>query len=87
MTFVTDQTSQELRAHMRRLKALPGWNDPLSDRLFKEVQEQDDELHYLRWFCINADFGPSDEDVRQHLRQSYEKETGKPVPVGWRGSE
>ena len=41
MTYVTDQTSAEIRAHMRMLKALPGWNDPLSDRLFKEIQALD----------------------------------------------
>jgi len=48
MTYVTDQTSQELRAHMRRLKAMKGWNEPLSDRLYKEILELDKEVSKLR---------------------------------------
>lgn len=50
MTYVTDQTSDEIRAHMRMLKALPGWNDPLSDRLFKEIQLLDAQaVDASRW--------------------------------------
>lgn len=48
MTYVTDQTSAELRAHMRRLTATPGWHEPLADRLWREVQEQDAEIKRLR---------------------------------------
>ena len=48
MTYVTEQTSAELRAHMRRLQAMPGWHNPLDDRLFKEVVEQDKEIERLR---------------------------------------
>ena len=44
MTYVTEQTSQELRAHMRRLKAMAGWHDPLADRLYKEILELDARL-------------------------------------------
>ncbi len=39
MTYVTDQTSAELCAHMRKLKAMRGWHEPLADRLWKEVQD------------------------------------------------
>lgn len=39
MTYVTEQTSTELREHMKRLTSLPGWNDPLSARLWKEIQD------------------------------------------------
>ena len=41
MTYVSEQTSAELRQHMKRLKAMHGWNDPLSDRLWREVLAQD----------------------------------------------
>jgi len=49
----------------------------------KMSEEEKAELEYLRWFCSNADFGPADSDVRQYMCESYEKETGKPVPDGW----
>lgn len=42
MTYVTEQTSAELRAHMKRLKAMPGWHEPLADRLYEEVQALDE---------------------------------------------
>lgn len=48
MTYVTEQTSQELRAHMRRLKAMTGWHEPLADRLYKEILELDDAVSKLR---------------------------------------
>lgn len=41
MTYVTEQTPAELRAHMRRLQKIPGWHNPLDDRLFKEILELD----------------------------------------------
>jgi len=55
MTYVTDQTSEELRQHMKRLTNMPGWREPLSDRLWKEIQEQDkiksDLLEALEDMC------------------------------------
>lgn len=45
MTYVTEQTSAELRAHMRRLKAMAGWHEPLADRLFKEIVAQDEAIY------------------------------------------
>ena len=47
MTYVTEQTSEELRAHMRRLQAMPGWHNPLDDRLWKEVQTLEAERDQL----------------------------------------
>lgn len=38
MTYVTEQTSAELRMHMRSLKKMPGWHEPLADRLWREVE-------------------------------------------------
>lgn len=48
MTYVTEQTSAELRQHMKRLKAMRGWGDPLADRLWKEIQEQDERIERLK---------------------------------------
>ncbi len=48
MTYVTDQTSQELRIHMRRLQKMPGWHEPLADRLYKEILDQEAEIERLR---------------------------------------
>lgn len=48
MTYVTEQTSDELRVHMRRLQAMPGWCNPLDDRLWKEVQMLEAERDTLQ---------------------------------------
>lgn len=45
------------------------------------------ELEYLRWFRINADFGPASEDVIYLMNQQFKKETGKELPAGWDGEE
>ena len=41
------------------------------------------ELEYLRWFRVNADFGPSDGEVKYIMDKEFEKETGKKVPRNW----
>lgn len=33
-----------------------------------------EELDWLRWFHEHADFGPADEDVRDYLKEQYERE-------------
>lgn len=38
MTYVREQTSTELAAHVRSLKKMAGWFDPLADRLWQEVE-------------------------------------------------
>lgn len=48
MTYVSQQTSAELRQHMRRLLTMPGWHEPLADRLWREIQELDKELVAVR---------------------------------------
>ena len=45
------------------------------------------ELHFLRWFAINTDFGPADGDVQHFMRLDYTEETGQPVPEGWASEE
>lgn len=44
MAYVREQTSAELAAHMRSLQAMPGWFEPLADRLWEEVQSLQSEL-------------------------------------------
>ncbi len=44
-----------------------------------------DEYLWLKWFTVNADFGPADGDVRKIMMEEYEKETGNTVPEEWRG--
>ncbi len=36
-----------------------------------------DELHYLRHFYAEADFGPADDDVREMIKQRYEGDIPK----------
>ncbi|CAB4212810.1 hypothetical protein UFOVP1444_32 [uncultured Caudovirales phage] len=47
-------------------------------------QEEATELEYLKWFKINADFGPADGDVQYIMNENFESETGKRVPKNWR---
>ena len=50
MTYVREQTSAELAAHMRSLKKMPGWFEPLADRLWQEVEilkAENERLHKL----------------------------------------
>lgn len=63
MTYVTEQTPAELRAHMKRLKSLPSWRDPLSDRLWKEIQDLDKrvaELEVTNRSLMNAKEGQTE---------------------------
>ena len=39
MTYVREQTSEELAVHMRSLQRMSGWFDPLADRLWQEVEK------------------------------------------------
>lgn len=48
------------------------------------IAELEAERHYLNWFRMAADFGPADYDVVVAMQAEYEKQTGKPVPEGWR---
>lgn len=41
------------------------------------------ELEYLKWFRINADFGPADSDVIDEMNRRFMEETGKNLPEGW----
>lgn len=47
------------------------------------MRERATELEYLKWFRINADFGPADSEVKDNLNEAFMDETGKNLPVGW----
>jgi hypothetical protein len=47
------------------------------------MRDRATELEYLKWFRINADFGPADSDVKDHLNACFMDETGKNLPEGW----
>lgn len=39
MIYLRDASSEALAAHMRSLKKMAVWHDPLADRLWREVEE------------------------------------------------
>jgi hypothetical protein len=47
------------------------------------MKERATELEYLKWFRLEADFGPADEDVKQSMHERFMRETGKNLPEGW----
>jgi hypothetical protein len=47
------------------------------------MRERATELEYLKWFRLEADFGPADSDVKADLNQRFMQETGKNLPEGW----
>ena len=49
--------------------------------------ERATELEYLKWFRINADFGPASSDVIDGLNEDFMNETGKNLPEGWNYSQ
>jgi hypothetical protein len=47
------------------------------------MMEKSTELEWLRWFHLNADFGPADSDVRYYMKEDFMRETGKELPDGY----
>ena len=41
------------------------------------------ELEYLKWFRVNADFGPADGDVQDSMNERFMDEKRKNLPEGW----
>lgn len=74
MTYVTDQTPQQLRAHMRMLQKTPGWHNPLDDRLFKEILDQDTEIARLRTEAERYDAAVAVRDIEiEQLRDALDQ--------------
>jgi RsiW-degrading membrane proteinase PrsW (M82 family) len=49
--------------------------------------ERATELEYLKWFYLNAVFGPGECDVRYFLNKAFVEETGKALPEGYEDEE
>lgn len=47
-----------------------------------KVTEKDLELEYLRFFYLNVDLGPAEEDVKMFLNNQF-KASGMVVPKGY----
>jgi len=47
------------------------------------ARERATELEYLKWFRLEADFGPADGDVKEYMDRKFMRETGKNLPEGW----
>lgn len=46
------------------------------------AKKEDIELHFLRWFFSECDFGPSDGDVRYYMMKDYQETYGE-LPKGY----
>lgn len=53
----------------------------------KIMKERATEIEYLRWFYVNADFGPADEDVRKYLNEAFKRYSGKDLPEGYENED
>jgi DNA repair exonuclease SbcCD ATPase subunit len=72
MTYVREQSSTELAVHMRSLQKMPGWHDPLADRLWQEVEALKAEVAGLRtgyeaYERVNAELKAENEALRQSV--------------------
>ena len=48
------------------------------------VKEMVEELEYLKYFRLRCDFGPSHQDIVDHLDAGYMRDRGlKQLPKGW----
>lgn len=70
MTYVREQTSAELAAHIRSLQKMAGWFDPLSDRLWQEVEALQAEVAGLKtgyeaYERVNAELEAEVEGLRK----------------------
>ena len=70
MTYVREQSSTELAVHMRSLQKMPGWHDPLADRLWQEVEALKAEVAGLRtgyeaYEQVNAELKAEVEKLRK----------------------
>ncbi|MFL1551726.1 hypothetical protein ACI77I_21975 [Pseudomonas sp. D47] len=74
MTYVREQTSAELAAHIRSLQKMAGWFDPLSDRLWQEVEALQAEVAGLKtgyeaYERVNAELRAECEALRKALAE------------------
>ena len=72
MTYVREQSSTELAVHMRSLQKMPGWHDPLADRLWQEVEALKAEVAGLRtgyeaYERVNAELKAENEVLKKRI--------------------
>jgi len=51
------------------------------------MRERATELEYLKWFRVNADFGPASSDIIDDMNERFMNKTGKNLPEGWNLSQ
>lgn len=59
----------------------------LAGQIKEHNRKKEAELHYLRWFRQETDFGPAHGDVIDIMHERYEQETDRKVPEEWREDE
>ena len=74
MTYVREQSSTELAVHMRSLQKMPGWHDPLADRLWQEIEALKAEVAGLRtgyeaYERVKAELKAENEALRKDAEQ------------------
>ena len=74
MTYVREQSSTELAVHMRSLQKMPGWHDPLADRLWQEVEALKAEVAGLKtgyeaYERVKAELKAENEALRKDAEQ------------------
>jgi len=85
MTYVTEMTGDQLRAHMRRLQKMEGWRNPLDDRLFQEIERLDAIIAPLpavedepAWYVLEDEDG-DDTEFNTVDQFSYGRAGGTPL--------
>jgi hypothetical protein len=48
-----------------------------------DKRERATELEYLKWFRLDADFGPAESCVIDNMARAFIMETNKDIPLGW----
>ena len=99
MTYVREQSSTELAVHMRSLQKMPGWHDPLADRLWQEVEALKAEVAGLRtgyeaYERVNAELKAENERIKRNRdmwkgqveRQSEELTALRVEVTEWEGA-
>jgi len=90
MTYVREQTSAELAAHIRSLQKMDGWFDPLSDRLWQEVEALQAELAGLKtgyeaYERVNAELKAEAARFRGLIQEAADELRELKASVGFRG--
>jgi hypothetical protein len=47
------------------------------------MENEATELQFLKYFYLNADFGPADGDCRYYIKKGFMKDSGLKLPKGY----